>query len=293
LLSATAVIALARQRSSEADAARVAPIDEQQSGYYAVEEAIEPVGTAARQLVLFRSGVAWWALGLLAVAVVAASIWYLVARYERRCDERLHQYRRPRALRPPARIVARRRQIVTALSHPSHNPRGRLTIGDLMTEGSLVSSPNSSIATLANLLLSGPRRQVLICDTNGRLLGIVTDRDLRHRRGKRARDVMTQNPTCLPPTAPLGLAAALMVDNGISCLAVVDEGRVRGVLTSDDLALALDCLLRVHETPAARTASSADESAVLSDVQTLCEAVHPDDTSSWEAASRPPIETSS
>lgn len=221
------------------------------------------------------------------MAAVGGAIWYLVVWYVRRQDERLHQYRRTRSLRPRPRVASKRREIMASLSDRTHNARVRLTIGQLMTESIVVSSPKSSIATLTNLLLSSPLRQALICDRNGRLLGIVTDRDLRHRRGKRVRDVMTQKPTCVPSTAPLGLAAALMVDNQISCVPVVDEGRVRGVLTSDDLAFALDCLLRTHEPPATRPVSQADETEMLRDLQTLCDTMRAAETSAKSVAASP------
>jgi acetoin utilization protein AcuB len=148
--------------------------------------------------------------------------------------------------------------------------RGRLTVRQLLSETFLVASPSASIATLKNLLSSASMRHVLICEHAGRLLGIVTSRDLQYRRGKRASDVMTRGPVCVPPGALLGPAATLMVDHQVSCLPVVEQGLVRGVLTSDDLALALDCVLRTREATISQDAPLADETAVLADVQTLC-----------------------
>ena len=287
LLLAAAVVSLERQRSSEDDAAHLTPLDEQLTVHYVAAAPIEPIASAGGRLAIVPLGSVGSVLGILIMAAVGGAIWYLVVWYVRRQDERLHQYRRTRSLRPRPRVASKRREIMASLSDRTHDARVRLTIGQLMTESIVVSSPKSSIATLTNLLLSSPLRQALICDRNGRLLGIVTDRDLRHRRGKRARDVMTQKPTCVPSTAPLGLAAALMVDNQISCVPVVDEGRVRGVLTSDDLALALDCLLRTHEPPATRPVSQADETEMLRDLQTLCDTMRAAETSAQSVAASP------
>ena len=124
--------------------------------------------------------------------------------------------------------------------------------------------------------MSAPLRHVLICDHNGRLLGIVTDRDLHHRRGKRAIDLMTRGPVCVPSGALLGPATALLVDHQISCLPVVDDGRVRGVLTADDIALALECVLKAAETRT-RPPAPLDETVVLADVQGLCDTVRSGD----------------
>ena len=181
--------------------------------------------------------------------------------------------------------MAKRQALLAALAGEAKDTRRtRLTVRQVMTETFTVASPAASLGTLANLLSSGPVRQVLICEYGGRLLGIVTGGDLQYRRGKRAADVMTRAPICVPPGALLGPAATLIVDHQISCLPVVEQGLVRGVLTADDLALALDCLLQTREASVQRDGSPTDETAVLSEIQTLCETARADDKIGREPA---------
>jgi CBS domain-containing protein len=76
-----------------------------------------------------------------------------------------------------------------------------------------------------------------------KLAGIVTDRDLTIRAvahgmnpGTTAvREVMTPNPLGVSPDASADEALETMVQRGIGRLCVVDDGRVKGVVTFGDL----------------------------------------------------------
>ncbi|ASU85611.1 IMP dehydrogenase [Nocardiopsis gilva YIM 90087] len=77
-----------------------------------------------------------------------------------------------------------------------------------------------------------------VTDDDGRLVGIVTNRDMRFEddRSRRVRDVMTPMPLV---TAPVGVsrdeAFRLLRDNKVEKLPLVDgEGRLRGLITVKD-----------------------------------------------------------
>ena len=79
---------------------------------------------------------------------------------------------------------------------------------------------------------------------DGRLVGILTDRDLALRvvaPGERpwearVRDVMTPRPITCRPDEPLGAAVERMLDRRVRRLIVVgDAGEVRGLVSVDDL----------------------------------------------------------
>jgi acetoin utilization protein AcuB len=108
---------------------------------------------------------------------------------------------------------------------------------------------------------------------NGRLVGIVTDRDLRDaspsvfdvaaRRHTEARPetipveaVMTPNVLTLAPTVPVMEAARLMRRERIGAVPVVDGGRLVGILTRSDLLDALAALAepRASASPTKRAA---------------------------------------
>jgi acetoin utilization protein AcuB len=270
LLLVSDAIAVERQRSAESVAACIVSFEDLMPGCYYLDLSHAPLaaGALARGLLI-----PWWLVVSLSVAIVAYGVWYMIARWRSQEEDSLQRYRRPRAARVPARIVAKRQAIAAALKAAPESARNTsLTVRQLMTEAIVIAPPSTTRQTLVNLLASAPLRHVLICDHGGRLLGIITDRDLRHRGGKRAVDLMTRGPICVPSGALLGPATALMVDHQISCLPVIDDGRVRGVLTADDIALALECVLQAHEAPA-RQPGASDETVVLADVQNLCDTV--------------------
>lgn len=78
-----------------------------------------------------------------------------------------------------------------------------------------------------------------VVGSDGKLVGIVTDGDLRrHMDGllnKTAQDVMTPNPTTIAPTALAEQALAVMQDRKITCLFVAgDDRRAEGLLHIHD-----------------------------------------------------------
>jgi CBS domain-containing protein len=114
-------------------------------------------------------------------------------------------------------------------------------------------------------------RHLPVLDAGERLVGIVTDRDLRQVpfdvvTGRvseetagfgelRVRDVMTWGVVTVTPATELREAVAVMRERRLGALPVVDDtSRVVGILTERDLLDALRALLRervVHPRPAA------------------------------------------
>jgi arabinose-5-phosphate isomerase len=75
---------------------------------------------------------------------------------------------------------------------------------------------------------------------NGKLIGIITDGDLRRKLApemfaKRARDIMTANPKTVAPGAPIADAIAIMNEKRITLLFAVQDGRPVGVVHMHDL----------------------------------------------------------
>ncbi len=110
-------------------------------------------------------------------------------------------------------------------------------------------------------------RHLPVLDAEGRLAGIVTDRDLRQvifdpsireRLGAAAdalagvlvREVMTWGAVTVHPDSDVRDAALLMHELKISALPVVDNGGVVGIVTAHDLVAALVDALRTHVTTA-------------------------------------------
>lgn len=84
-------------------------------------------------------------------------------------------------------------------------------------------------------------RHLPVEDKDGRLKGIITKKRLDHyldgskdARQMTAADVMDQNPTTIKPDDDIRYAMLLMLDEGISCLPVIEQDKLIGIITDKD-----------------------------------------------------------
>jgi CBS domain-containing protein len=103
----------------------------------------------------------------------------------------------------------------------------------------VVASPQASVWEASRLMMDARVGAVLIV-SEGRLVGIFTERDAVYRvvaaerdpRATRLAEVMTPQPQTLPPEASFGHALVLMHENGFRHVPVVDGGRLLGVVSA-------------------------------------------------------------
>lgn len=117
-----------------------------------------------------------------------------------------------------------------------------LQAADLLRRAPVTLEADMSIRQAAQLMSAQQISSVLITE-NDRLVGLITDSDLRHRclaRGlspdSPARDIMTPEPVTLDGDALLAEALLRMTRMQIHHLPVLIEGRPAGMLTLSDLA---------------------------------------------------------
>jgi CBS domain-containing protein len=126
-------------------------------------------------------------------------------------------------------------------------------VGDVMTPNPLTVDFHVPVAELLSLFEQYQIEHLLVVE-NGQLAGMLRDRDIARIftaedhdaqafRQLRAVDLMRTDPAQVDPTADLATAARTMVENGVHCLPVTDEGRPIGVITTTDLLLALESLV--------------------------------------------------
>ena len=141
-------------------------------------------------------------------------------------------------------------------------------VRDVMTKGPLTIDPEAPLATAVATMRERRLRHLPVVDDEGRLIGVVTDRDLRavifapafaeyltaddrarlHAlaatlESLRVRDVMTWGAVTTAPAAPVGQAAAVMATARIGCLPVVEGDRLIGIVTEHDALKALAAAL--------------------------------------------------
>ncbi len=127
----------------------------------------------------------------------------------------------------------------------------RLRVRDLMTEGAFAVRPKDSLATVSELMDEHGVRHIPVVDGEGKLVGLVSHRDLLRNalRGQAglppeleknlllattASQIMTHEPQTAEPEDDIRQAAQRMLTHKYGCLPVVREGRLVGIITESD-----------------------------------------------------------
>lgn len=115
-----------------------------------------------------------------------------------------------------------------------------MRLQDVVTDQVFEVSPETS-AQIAWDLMRLRRVHHLVVTHEGRIVGILSARDVGRIKGARARelqtvgDVMTRDVVTVPITTPIRKAAEIMRSRGIGCLVAVKAGRIAGIVTDADL----------------------------------------------------------
>ena len=121
-----------------------------------------------------------------------------------------------------------------------------MLIKKFMTQNPVILSPEEDVQVAFNLLTIKEVRQAPVLD-NGKLIGIVTDRDLRmaivqdlNDTNLTVRNFMTSNPKTVFEDAPLQSAANIIAEKKFNALPVISEsGNLVGIITTTDILLGL------------------------------------------------------
>jgi acetoin utilization protein AcuB len=141
-------------------------------------------------------------------------------------------------------------------------------VRDVMTRTPITIDPEAPLETAAAVMYEREVRHLPVVDEGGRLVGMITDRDLRgvllapvlaehlslgaQRRLRglsatlanlRVRDAMTWDAVTIEPGAPVARAAAIMFERRFGCLPVIEAGRLVGIVTERDVLKALAATL--------------------------------------------------
>jgi acetoin utilization protein AcuB len=119
-----------------------------------------------------------------------------------------------------------------------------------MTSKLITVGPHDSLAKAKALMDSGNFRHLPVLE-DGRLIGILSDRDMRQHSGyldsTRVDAAMTSDPVTITPTATVEEAARLMLRLKISAVPVVDDGKPVGILSTSDILKAFLDVERTQE----------------------------------------------
>ena len=120
-----------------------------------------------------------------------------------------------------------------------------MKLRELMTKSPIRLHPDENAAVAARAFQRYNIGAVPVCGSDGRICGILTDRDLVTRclaagkdpRYTKIRDMMTTQLVTAPPDMDASDAAALMGRAQVRRLPVLENGRLCGIVSLGDLAV--------------------------------------------------------
>ena len=136
---------------------------------------------------------------------------------------------------------------------------GWITVSEVMNQGVATVTMGTALAEVAQRFIERGSRYVLVTGDDGGLVGVVTEHDLiRHfslcqerdtdaMQGKTVESVMCTRFVCGSPMAKTDDVATLMSGGGIECLPIVENGKLLGAVTPDDLLVSWNRLHPVLE----------------------------------------------
>lgn len=133
--------------------------------------------------------------------------------------------------------------------------RDAVLVGDIMTPAPATVSITSSVIDLVRALQKFGFRHLLVVHEDGTLAGVLSDRDVircfgpdRYPDEKRlsriaAEEIMSPDVITASVDTPVETAVGMMMLHGISCLPIVQDEKVVGIVTNTDLHVLLQVLL--------------------------------------------------
>ena len=119
-----------------------------------------------------------------------------------------------------------------------------MKIRDIMTNSVIRIHPEECVAVAARQLAQHNIGAMPVCGNDGKVLGVVTDRDLvtrclasgRSPEKTRVREVMTGAVVSASPDMSAAMAASIMGHKQVRRLPVIEEGKLCGMVSLSDLA---------------------------------------------------------
>ena len=126
-----------------------------------------------------------------------------------------------------------------------------MKVRDIMTGPAIHIDPTESVEVAARTLTQYNIGSLPVCSDDGKLCGVVTDRDLvtrcmasgRHPAQTAVREVMTNRVLSVQPDTETGVAAHLMGRQQVRRLPVVENGKLCGMVSLGDLAKREDSVM--------------------------------------------------
>jgi acetoin utilization protein AcuB len=125
-----------------------------------------------------------------------------------------------------------------------------MIVGNRMTKEPITTEPDELLIRASHKMRTGGFRRLPVV-SDGKVVGIVTEHDLREHHGHlehtKINGVMTEEPVTVTPGTTVEDAARIMLERQIGGLPVVADGRLVGIITASDIMTAfLDVMGASH-----------------------------------------------
>ena len=138
-----------------------------------------------------------------------------------------------------------------------------MLVKDWMTVDPITVGPETSVMKASQMMKENNVRRLPVLDEDGKLVGIVSDRDLKEASPSKAttldvhelyyllselkiKDIMSKKVITVKPTDTVEKAAVIMLENKVTGLPVVEDGRVVGILSQGDVFRVLTSITGIY-----------------------------------------------
>lgn len=130
-----------------------------------------------------------------------------------------------------------------------------MNLCDIMTDKVVTIGCDEPVSTAARLLKNHHVGALPVCSSDGRLRGMVTDRDIVLRcvagacdpASTPVRDIMSRGIITAGPFDSIDKAVTLMSQDQVRRLPIVDSGKVVGIVALSDMARSCNCEMEAAE----------------------------------------------
>jgi len=138
-----------------------------------------------------------------------------------------------------------------------------MLVKDWMTADPITVGPDTSVMKASQLMKENNIRRLPVLDNSGKLVGIVSDRDLKEASPSKAttldvhelyyllselkvKDIMSRKVFGIKPMDTVEKAAVIMLENKVTGLPVLDDGKVVGILSEGDVFRVLTSITGIY-----------------------------------------------
>ncbi|MFN5168742.1 MAG: glutamate-cysteine ligase family protein [Cyclobacteriaceae bacterium] len=132
-------------------------------------------------------------------------------------------------------------------------------VGNVMSTDLVTARANDPLELVEKVMAWRHIRHLPVEDDQGNIRGIITRRRIEDFFSKpqpiiaaTAEDIMIRDPICIPPSLSIAEAMQLMLDRKVSCLPVIDQGQLVGIVTEQDMTALHEKMSRQNTRPQLR-----------------------------------------